>query len=81
MTRTKGRDNPITQTARAVMSTVLHDEPWKDIGFTRRPRYGTRIQHLRPRWRVAFERAVTARRSSQNASCSSANPNPRTWLR
>jgi len=41
-----------------VLSTVLRDEPWRDLGFPKRPRYGEWLQRFRPRWRVDLEKAI-----------------------
>jgi hypothetical protein len=40
------------------MSLVLSDEPWQDIGFKRRPKYGAFFQRFRRPWRVALEDAI-----------------------
>jgi len=36
--------------------TVLMDEPWQDLGFSKRPRHGAFFQRFRPAWRVALEK-------------------------
>ena len=41
-----------------VLGTALRDEPWQDLGFERRPRYGELVQRLRPEWRVDLEKAI-----------------------
>jgi hypothetical protein len=41
------------------MVLLLRDEPWQDIGFRRRPKYGALIQRLRPAWRVSLEKSIT----------------------
>jgi hypothetical protein len=35
---------------------VLGDEPWQDLGYQKRPKYGALIQLFRPRWKVAIEK-------------------------
>jgi hypothetical protein len=37
------------------MRMVLSDEPWHDLGYKRRPRYGGILKRLRPQWKVALE--------------------------
>jgi len=48
----------IVDAAQLVLSTVLRDEPWQDLGFTKRPKYGEIVQRFRPQWRVQLERAI-----------------------
>lgn len=38
--------------------TILMDEPWQDLGFPKRPRYGSLFQRFRPAWKVAVEKRV-----------------------
>lgn len=38
--------------------TILMDEPWQDLGFPKRPRYGSFFQRFRPEWKVAIEKRV-----------------------
>lgn len=40
----------------ACCHTVLMDEPWQDLGFPKRPKYGAFIQRFRPTWKVALEK-------------------------
>ncbi len=40
---------------RSVLSTVFTDEPWRDLGFPRRPRAGRFFRRFQPDWRVALE--------------------------
>ena len=35
---------------------VLSDEPWRDIGFSKRPRYGKFFQRFRARWKTDLEK-------------------------
>jgi hypothetical protein len=37
---------------------TLADEPWQDLGFKRRPRYGALVNRLRPHWKVALEEKI-----------------------
>lgn len=37
---------------------MLRDEPWQDLGFAKRPRYGEIVQRFRPLWRVQFEKTA-----------------------
>jgi hypothetical protein len=36
--------------------TVFSDEPWRDIGFAKRPRYGAFFQRFRSAWRTDLEK-------------------------
>jgi hypothetical protein len=48
--------NQVTLTC---MNLILRDEPWRNMGFRRQPKYGRLInKYFRPPWRVDFERAV-----------------------
>lgn len=38
--------------------TVLRDEPWRDFGFPKRPKYGALIQKFRPTWKVELEKTI-----------------------
>lgn len=46
------------QVAARILSTVVSDGPWQDLGFPRRPRHGEIIQRFRPQWRVHLEKTV-----------------------
>jgi hypothetical protein len=48
----------ITRAAHFALSTVLRDEPWQDLGFTKRPQYGAIVQRFRPLWRVRLEKTA-----------------------
>ncbi len=48
----------IPEVAGTCLGMLLRDEPWQDIGFRRRPKYGALIQRLRPQWRVRLEKSV-----------------------
>jgi len=37
---------------------ALANEPWQDLGFKGRPRYGAMFRSLRPAWKVALEDKV-----------------------
>ena len=37
---------------------MLCDEPWKELGFARRPRHGVLAQLFRPRARIEFENGL-----------------------
>lgn len=37
---------------------ALHDEPWRDLGFKRRPKYGAFFQRFRSKWKVELETKV-----------------------
>lgn len=50
-------DSP-TRAAHFALSTVLRDEPWRDLGFHGRPRYGAIVQRFRPQWRVHLEKTA-----------------------
>jgi hypothetical protein len=39
-------------------SRVLPDEPWQDLGFSKRPRSGAYFQRFRPRWKVDLEKRI-----------------------
>ncbi len=51
-------EQPISHVIATCLQTVLRDEIWLDFGFTKRPKYGTLIQMIRPRWRVEIEKVV-----------------------
>jgi|GEM_PF-5264440 len=40
------------------LDTILRDEPWRDFGFPRRPKYGAWLQRFRSKWRVKLEQTV-----------------------
>jgi hypothetical protein len=46
------------ETASSVLSTVLRDEPWQDLGFPKRPQHGAIVQRFRADWRVQLEKAL-----------------------
>jgi hypothetical protein len=48
----------IKSVAAACLGAVLMDEPWIDFGFTKRPRYGSFFQTLRPTWKRDLEKTV-----------------------
>jgi hypothetical protein len=48
----------ITRAAHFALSTVLRDEPWQDLGFSARPRYGGIVQKFRPLWKVQLEKTA-----------------------
>jgi hypothetical protein len=37
-------------------SMVMSDEPWQDLGFSKRPRYGAFFQRFRSGWKVQLEK-------------------------
>jgi hypothetical protein len=39
-------------------SMILRDEPWRDFGFAKRPRYGSFFQKFRSVWRTSLEKRV-----------------------
>ena len=40
------------------LQTVLRDEPWRDFGFPKRPKYGALIQKFRSSWKVDLEKTI-----------------------
>jgi hypothetical protein len=40
------------------MSTALEDQPWRDLGFGKRPRHGSFFQRFRSPWKVELEKAA-----------------------
>ena len=48
----------VLQSAARVLETALTNEPWLDIGYGKRPKYGAFFQHFRPKWRVDLENSL-----------------------
>lgn len=48
----------IRQTAVTCLRGAMADEPWQDLGFRKRPKYGSFIQKLRSTWKVDLEKKV-----------------------
>lgn len=40
------------------LGTAMADETWQDIVFPCRPKHGSLVQHIRPKWKVDLELAV-----------------------
>ena len=45
----------VLRSAAGILGTVLKNEPWLDIGYGKRPKYGTFFRNFRPKWRVDLE--------------------------
>jgi hypothetical protein len=52
------KERAVTEIGHTILGTVLRDEPWQDLGFGRRPRYGAFFQRFRPKWKVDLEKAA-----------------------
>lgn len=48
----------VREVAATCLRTALTNEPWQDLGFSKRPRYGAYFQRFRPKWRVTIENKV-----------------------
>ena len=48
----------VSHVAGTCLAYSLMDEPWQEVGFVRRPKYGDLIQRFRPQWRVRLEKAI-----------------------
>ena len=50
--------DPVRKVVATCLSTALTDEPWQDLGFSKRPKYGAYFERFRPKWRVTIENKV-----------------------
>lgn len=48
----------VQEALRVCLQTIMLDEPWQDLGFPQRPKYGSLIQKLRPAWKVRLEKIL-----------------------
>ena len=44
--------------AAACLSMILGNEPWQDLGFSGRPRYGAYFERFRSKWKVDLEKIL-----------------------
>lgn len=51
-------EDKTTKIAAYCLSAALSNESWKDIGYGKRPKYGSIIQRFRTQWKVAIERTI-----------------------
>ena len=58
MNSRSAKEQDVTEIGHTVLSTVLRDEPWRDLGFGRRPRHGALLQRFRPKWKVDLEKSA-----------------------
>jgi hypothetical protein len=49
-------DSASSVVAATCLSMLLSDEPWRDIGFPKRPRVGALFQRFRAAWKPALEK-------------------------
>jgi hypothetical protein len=48
----------ITKIVAYCLSIALSDDPWVDIGYRKRPKYGSKIQRFRTAWKVTIEKTI-----------------------
>src|SRR3990170_1985124 len=51
-------ENKITKIAAYCLTTALSNAPWEDIGYGKRPKYGSIIQKFRTQWKVEIEKTI-----------------------